>query len=114
MYPARSEARKSTAPATSSGRPNRPKRNPAQHGRPGLLGQGAGHVGLDEAGRNGIHQDVAAAVLLGDRLGESDQPRLAGSIVGLALVAGEADDAGDIDDPPARRFIIPLSTAGWC
>ena len=39
------------------------------------------------------------AELLGDRLGEADQPRLARRVVRLPLVADDADDAGDVDDP---------------
>ena len=51
-------------------------------------------------GRDAVDQDVAAGVLLGHRLGEADEPGLAGRVVGLALVAGQSHDAGDVDDPP--------------
>ena len=60
-----------------------------------------GHLGFDEPGRDRIDQDVARAELLGDRLGQRDQARLAGGVVRLTLVADDADDARDVDDPAA-------------
>ena len=43
----------------------------------------------------------AAGVLLRHRLGQADEPRLAGRVVGLPLVADDPDDAGDVDDAAA-------------
>ena len=50
-------------------------------------GKCARHVGVDEARRHAIHRDVAAADFLRQRLGEADERRLGGGVVGLARVA---------------------------
>ncbi len=94
------------------GREERPRRRrcrPACRGAPaGSAPASAGarlgrhrrrHVGLDEARRDGVREDVAATPSsLATRLREADQPRLARGVVRLPLVAGDADDAGDVDD----------------
>src|ERR1051326_7220395 len=46
--------------------------------------------------------------LLGHRLAEPDEPRLAGGVIGLPLVAGESDDARDVDDPARLPLHHPL------
>src|SRR4029453_7335026 len=74
------------------------KGDAAKHRGLGLVGQGAGHVRLDESWGNRIDQDVAAGVLLGHRFSEPDEPRLAGRIVGLSLVARNTHNARDVDD----------------
>ena len=61
-----------------------------------------GHVGVDPAGRDRIDRDAAPRDL--DRRGprERDQPGLRGGVVRLPGVRSQADDGGDVDDPPAR------------
>ena len=71
-----------------------------QHGLPGLVGQGGGHVGLNKAGGHRVHRDVPAGKLLGGRFHQADNPRLAGCVGGLARVASQANDAGQADNPP--------------
>src|SRR3989454_9472260 len=50
---------------------------------------------------------IARGQLLRHRLGEADQAGLGGGIVGLALVAGDADDARDVDDPAPATLDHP-------
>ncbi len=64
------------------------------------LGQRLGHRRLDEAGGDEVHRDAAAGHFLRQRLGHADQPGLGGGVIGLAGIAGGADDGGDVDDPP--------------
>src|SRR5438105_1184623 len=56
------------------------------------------HVGLDKARRDDIREDIARRELLRHGLRETDEPRLARGVVGLALVADDADDARNVDD----------------
>src|ERR1035437_6327382 len=65
--------------------------------------EGGGHVRVEEAGGRGGDGDAARPNLAAERLGEADQPRLGGRVVGLAGVAGHAGDARDVDDPAAPR-----------
>ena len=55
-------------------------------------------------GRHAVDGDVAAADLLRQRLGEADQRRLGGGVVGLAGVAAAADHRGDLDDAAVARL----------
>src|SRR3954470_20804854 len=58
---------------------------------------GGGQAGLDVAERHGVDVDLELAPLLGQRLGQPDDPRLARRVVGLAGVAHRAGDRGDVD-----------------
>ena len=62
-----------------------------------------GQLGLDQARRDRVHRDAPARDLDGDRPGQRDQPGLRRSVVGLAGVGAQADDRGDVDDPPEAR-----------
>src|SRR5258706_5811430 len=64
------------------------------------LVEGRGHVGRDEARRDGVDAHPAAGELLGDRLRQPDQAGLAGGVVRLAGVARETHDRGDVDHAP--------------
>src|SRR5262245_36088357 len=65
---------------------------------------GGQHVRLHEAGADGVHRDPEAGQLLRHALGEGDDSRLGGGVVGLPQGTRLADDAGDVDDPaPAAR-----------
>src|ERR1700730_6631171 len=57
-----------------------------------------GETGLDVAEGDGVHRDVVAAELLGQRLGEADDARLAGRVVLLAGIAVDARGRGDVHD----------------
>ena len=64
-----------------------------------------GHVGDDEAGRDGVGGDAELAELDGQGLGEALQTGLGRGVVGLAAVAqrrggGEVDDAAELRRPP--------------
>ena len=58
---------------------------------------GARHLGVDEAGRDGIDVDVERPKLDGQGLGEALQPRLDAGIVGLAAIA-QRRGAAEVDD----------------
>src|SRR5687767_10772883 len=58
------------------------------------------HIRFDETRRDHVGEDVSRSELFRDRLGKPDQTGLARRIVGLALVADQADDRGNVDDPP--------------
>src|SRR5207342_1908446 len=67
------------------------------------FGQRTGHVGVDESGRNHIDRYAPRTDFLRQGFGEPDDPRLRRRVIGLAGIAGDADDGGDVDDaPPAR------------
>ena len=65
-----------------------------------LLRQRVRHVGHDHAWRDGVDGHPLGAQLLGRGLGQPDQPRLGGAVVGLAELATQAVDRGDVDDSP--------------
>ena len=69
-----------------------------EQGFAGLLGNGIGHIGGDEAGGDGVHGDLAAGDFLSHGLGETDDAGLGGGVVALAYVAGQAHDGGNVDD----------------
>ena len=71
-----------------------------------LIGQGGGHVGLDETGRHGIDADAARGDLLRQRFGQPDDAGFAGGVVGLTAVASQTDHAGDVTMTPRRFRII--------
>src|SRR5205814_4265241 len=54
------------------------------------LGERLGEAGLDVAEGYGVHRDVVAAELLGQRLGEANDAGLAGRVVRLAGIAVDA------------------------
>ena len=58
---------------------------------------GRGHLGLDEARRDGVDGD-AVGQLVRERVDQADDAGLGGGVVGLAEVAGDAGDRGDADD----------------
>src|ERR1700761_5808327 len=62
------------------------------------LGQALGHVGLDEARRDAVDGDVAAAQLARQRARHARHAGLGRGVVGLAGVAAGAHDRGDVDD----------------
>jgi hypothetical protein len=82
MYAASSEATHRTTPATSSG---------------------VGHVGLDEAGRDDVGGDRAAAELASDRARHAHETCLARGVVDLAGRSEQADHGRDQDDPAAAQ-----------
>src|SRR6266568_5697024 len=89
------------------------QRDGLDQGRPRLAGDGARELRIDEARRHRVHEHVARGQFLGHRLGEADQPRLRGGVIRLALVAGDADDAGDVDDAaPAPLDHAPRGVLG--
>jgi hypothetical protein len=57
----------------------------------GVAGEAAHHLGVDDAGADGVDADVRGGVVQGGRLGEADEAVLGGGVCGLAL---EALDAG--------------------
>ncbi|MNT53182.1 hypothetical protein D3C72_1902580 [compost metagenome] len=59
-----------------------------------LVGHGRG----DEAGRDGVHGDVAAGHFMGQRLVHADQARLGGGVIALPRIAHDAHDRGNADD----------------
>src|SRR5215468_9642753 len=77
-----------------------------------LVGNGGHHVGGDVAGGDRVHGQPDAVTgralrpvelehrLLGQRLGQPEQPGFGGGVVRLADVAGLADHRGHVDDPP--------------
>jgi hypothetical protein len=62
------------------------------------LAQRLGEARLDVAEGHGVHRHVVAAELLGQRLGQADDARLAGRVVRLAGVAVDARGRRDVDD----------------
>jgi hypothetical protein len=80
---AQSEARNSTAQATSSGVPSRPSGYMAVSCRPAVGGD-PGLQPLGQDGRRGhaVDPHAVAGRLLGDFLGEPDHPRLGDRITG--------------------------------
>src|SRR3989338_8477596 len=52
-----------------------------------FFAQALGHVGVDEAGGDAVHGDVAAADLLREGFGEADHARLGSGVVGLATAS---------------------------
>ena len=90
MYGHMSEARNTQACATSSAVPG-----PGVHQ---FLGHFGGHLGLDEAGADDVDAYVAGGELFGAALAEAYDAGLGGSIVGLVVVARDADDGADVDD----------------
>ena len=59
--------------------------DPAQGGVLPQLGQGLGgqipvHVGADDSGGHAVHPDVRGPQLLGQGLGQADDPRLGGGV----------------------------------
>ena len=69
-----------------------------------VFGQGAGHVGGDEAGGDGVGGDAAGGEFAGGGFCEGDEGGFAGRVVGLAGVADEAADGGDVDDATVAGF----------
>jgi hypothetical protein len=63
-----------------------------------LFRQGAGHVGFNQTGCDGITGDVATAHFEGDRAGEAHQCGFGRHIVCLPDIACQAHDRADVDD----------------
>src|SRR5262249_4269265 len=63
-----------------------------------VFGQDGSHVGLNVAWGDGVDRDVAAAKLLRQRFGESDQAGFRRGIIRLTGGARLADDARDVHD----------------
>ena len=91
-------ARNSTTRATSSGSPSRPTGILAMTLSRASLGTACDHLGGDVAGRDGVDGDALAGGLLREAHGQAEQAGLGGGVVGLADVAGLADDRADVDD----------------
>ena len=66
------------------------------------------HLGGDVAGRDDVDGDAARGRLLGHRLGEAEQGRLGGGVVGLARLTLAPVDGGDVDDAPEAARAHPL------
>src|SRR5664280_526960 len=58
----------------------------------------AGHVGIDETGRDDVHGHAARGDLFGEGAGESDQSCFGGRVVRLTRYADEGTDGADEDD----------------
>ena len=83
MYEASSEARYAISAAMSSGVPARPTGTRTR----GLVDLGrhrAGHLGVNEAGGDGVHRHALAGQLLGGGLGDADHAGFRGGVVRLA------------------------------
>src|SRR5882762_4893995 len=68
-----------------------PERNVLEQRLSLRLGKRARHIGVDEARRNAVHRDVAAAELAGERLRHAGNARLGGGVVGLPWISRLAD-----------------------
>ena len=53
-------------------------------GQERIVGLALGHVGGDEAGGDGVATDALGGQLLGDGLGQTNEPRLGGGVIALA------------------------------
>ena len=62
------------------------------------------HRGLDQPRRDGVDRHPEGPQFLGHRLSVADDPGLGGAVVGLAELAAQAVDRGDVDDP--ARFLL--------
>src|ERR1051325_12253636 len=89
-------------PLPHSAQGNRP-----DQGFPGGALDGTRELRVDEARRHGVHEHVARRQFLGDGLGEPDQPGLRRAVIRLPLVARDADDARDVDDPSPAALDHP-------
>ena len=69
-----------------------------EHGFLRLFGDGISHVSGDEAGGDGVDGHLAAGDFLSHGFSEADDACLGGGVVGLAEVAGHADDGAQVDD----------------
>src|SRR5580704_9049098 len=58
-----------------------------------------GHVRLDESWRNAVGEDSIARDLGGERCGHPVEGELAGGVRGALLLAHDAEDGRDVDDP---------------
>ncbi len=65
---------------------------------PHLLWCGLDHLCLDQTRRDSVNVDVAGAQLAGTGLSESDHPCLGCRVIGLAELAAQAVDGGDVND----------------
>src|SRR5436853_628718 len=75
-----------------------------------VLGEALRQLGGDVARRHSVDQHVARGQLLRHRPREADQARLGRRIVGLAFVADQSHDAGDVDDAaPAPASVAAMS-----
>ena len=70
------------AAATSRSVPKRPSGIMRLHFVFQFLRERVGHGRNDEAGRDGVHRDVARGDFDGDGAGEADQPGLGGDVIG--------------------------------
>ena len=109
MYDARSDNRKATTSAISSGWPGAQHRRQQSLAAHALLAaqvgrqRGVRHRRLDHAGQHRVAPDPEGAVVHGDALGREQHGRLRRAV---HVVAGEgrgALDRGDVDDRSAAR-----------
>ncbi len=100
MYPAASEARKTTVAASSSGRPNRPAEDAAESLLDVVGRVLVGHLRGEKArGHSGDADALATGPLRGEIAGEADEGGFARGVGGLGQAGGrQPDDAGDVDD----------------
>src|ERR1700738_4349863 len=73
-----------------------------------LLRHGGDHLGVDETWSHAVDSDPLSGRFQGQGLGEADESRLGGYVVGLADVAGLPDHRGDVDDaaePPLQHVV---------
>src|SRR4030042_947131 len=63
------------------------------------LGKALRHGGHDVSRGHAVNRDLAAGHFPGQGLGQPDDSRLGGGIIGLSGVPHDADDRGDVDDP---------------
>src|SRR4029079_3871827 len=78
--------------------PETAERRVGEHRLLRLLGQHVGEARVHVAGRDHVRAHAAAGELAGERLREADDPGLRGTVVRLAPVAVDADDARDVHD----------------
>ena len=76
-----------------------------------LVRNNISHGSLDKAGEDDIDSDAELAELLGRGLGEADDPRLAGGVVGVAGEASLGENTGDIDYGPCQSALFHQTSA---
>jgi hypothetical protein len=66
---------------------------------------------VDQSGRDGVHADTRRRQVAGDRQGQTHDATLGGRVGGLADLAVEGRDAGDVDDRAALACVGQLVAA---
>src|SRR5438132_12754545 len=95
-----SEARNTTTPTRSSGRPRRFSDCTwnSRSARASCSGKTSSCLGADRAGGDGVDGDAVRAQLARQGAGEADHPGLGGDVVQQVGMAEPESDRGDADD----------------